>query len=104
MKSFLKYFFGFHFISIIGVVIGLFFYNVQSEINPLSSFLTAGNLYLIGFLVVAALHFILWIFSDKATTYNLKGRLLNLVGDYFFLIASVLGTVGTLFVLETFVL
>lgn len=83
---------------------GLILYNAQSEANPLSSFLTAGKLYLIGFLVVAALHFTLWIFSDKATTYNIKERLLNLSGDYFFLIASVLCTIGSLFVLNTFVL
>ncbi len=104
MKNFLKYFFDFHSISILGVILGFAFYNSQSESNPLSSFITAGNLYGIAFLIVAAIHFILWIFSDKATTYNLKGRLLTLVGDYFFFVASVLCTIGSLFVLNTFVL
>ncbi len=104
MKHFLKYFFGFHFVSILGVLVGFILYNIQSVTNPLSSFLQAETLYIVGFFSVAALHFILWIFVDKATTYNLKGRILSFIGDYFFLIAAILSTVGSLFLLHTFIL
>ncbi len=104
MKNFLKYFFGFHFISILGVLVGMFLYSAQSETNPLSSFLTAPNLYVICFFTVLVIHFILWIFVDKSTTFNIKNRLLSIIGDYFFLVFSILGTIGTLFLLNTFIL
>ncbi len=104
MKNFLKYFFGFHFISTIGVLVGSFLYSVQSETNPISSFLTAPNLYVICVVTVIVIHFILWIFVDKSTSFNLKNRLLNMIGDYFFLVISILGTVGSLFLLNTFIL
>ncbi len=104
MKNFLKYFFGFHFISILGVLVGMFLYYAQSETNPLSSFLTSPNLYVICIFTVFVIHFILWIFIDKSTIFNLKHRILNMIGDYFFLVFTTLGTVGSLFLLNTFVL
>ncbi len=104
MKTFLKYFFGFHFVSMIGVIVGFLLYNAHSEKNPLSTFLTTPDLYFIGFLLVAALHFCLWIFTDKASSFNIKGRLLNFIGDYFFLVLSTLCTIGSLFLLTTFLI
>lgn len=102
MKNVLKYIFGFHFISILGVIVGIILYDIQSESNPLSSFLTAPSLYLIALLVTGVIHFILWISVDKATSYNMKGRVLGFITDYFILIACILSTAGSLFMMNTF--
>ncbi len=101
---FFRFFFEFRFITILGVIIGSIVYNVHSETNPLNVILTTPDLYIIGFLIVFALNFICWIFIDKATFYNIKTRLLDLVFDFVFLILSGLSTVGTLFLINTFFL
>lgn len=100
----LKFLFGFRFVSLIGVFIGSIIYNIQSETNPLDVILTSLNLYLIGLLIVFVVHFILWIFSDKATFYNIKGRVFGFVIDYVFLLLSILSTVGALFLINAFLL
>ena len=103
-SRFLKFFFGYHFITVLGVIIGCIVYNVHSETNPLNVILTTPDLYIIGFLIVFALNFIYWIFSDKATFYNIKIRLIDLFSDFIFLVLSALSTVGTLFLITTFIL
>lgn len=103
-ERFVKFFFGYHFITILGVIIGCIVYNVHSETNPLNVILTTPDLYIIGFLIVFALNFIYWIFSDKATFYNIKMRLIDLFSDFVFLVLSALSTVGTLFLLTAFIL
>ena len=103
-ERFVKFFFGYHFITILGVIIGCIVYNIHSETNPLNVILTTPDLYIIGFLIVFALNFIYWIFSDKATFYNIKMRLIDLFSDFVFLVLSALSTVGTLFLLTAFIL
>lgn len=100
----LKFLFGFRFVSLIGLLIGSLIYCIQSETNPLDVILTSVNLYFIGLLIVFAIHFILWIFSDKATFYNIKSRIVAFACDYVFLLLSILSAVGTLFILNAFVL
>lgn len=104
LSGVLKFLFGFRFVSLIGVFIGSIIYNIQSETNPLDVILTSLNLYLIGLLIVFVVHFILWIFSDKATFYNIKGRIFGFVFDYVFLLLSILCTVGSLFLINAFLL
>lgn len=99
-----KFVFGFHFVTILGVLIGYIIYNIHSETNPLNVILTTPDIYIIGFLIVFALNFIYWIFSDKATFYNIKNRIFGLFVDFVFFILSGLGTVGTLFLADTFIL
>ena len=101
---FLKFFFDYHFITVLGVIIGCIVYNVHSETNPLDIILTTPDLYIIGFLIVFALNFIYWIFADKTSFYNIKMRLIDLFSDFVFLVLSALSTVGTLFLITTFVL
>ncbi|MBR4931568.1 MAG: hypothetical protein IKZ02_00925 [Alphaproteobacteria bacterium] len=104
ISAIFKSIFRFRFITIIGFFIGCIIYDIHSEINPLSNILKTVDLYIIGCFMVFVLHFVLWIFTDKATFYNIKGRVLNFLGDVFFLFASTLGTVGSLFLLNTFIL
>ena len=99
-----KFFFGFHVITILGFFIGCIIFNIQSETNPLTGIVSSGKLYFIGFSMVFVLHFLYWIFADKATFFNIKNRLFLLFWDYIFLILSTLSTVGTLFLLNTYVL
>ena len=99
-----KFFFGFHVITILGFFIGCIIFNIQSETNPLTGIVSSVKLYIIGFSMVFVLHFLYWIFGDKATFFNIKNRLFLLFWDYIFLILSTLSTVGTLFLLNTYVL
>lgn len=103
VRSF-KFFFGFHVITMLGVFIGCVIFNIQSETNPLMGIVSSGKLYMIGFSTVFVLHFLYWIFADKATFFNIKNRLFLLFWDYIFLIISTLSTVGTLFLLNTYIL
>lgn len=100
----LKFFFGFHAITILGFFIGCIIFNIQSETNPLTGIISSGKLYFIGFMIVFVLHFLYWIFADKATFFNIKNRIFSLLWDYVFLILTTLSTVGTLFLLNTYIL
>lgn len=102
--NFFKLIFEFHFITVLGVIIGCIIYNIHSETNPLNNILTTPDIYIIGFLIVFALNFIYWIFSDKASFYNIKNRLINMFLDFIFLVLSALSTIGSLFLLSTFIL
>ncbi len=104
LGRFFKFFFGFRFVTVLGVLIGCIVYNVHSETNPLDVILTTPDLYIIGFLIVFALNFICWIFLDKATFYNIRSRIFDLIFDFVFLILSGLSTVGALFLINTFIL
>lgn len=99
----LKFFFGYRFVTLVGIIIGSIIYNIHSETNPLDLILTSVNLYVICLLIVLAEHFILWIFADKATFYNIIGRILSFISDYIFLVLAILCTVGSLFLLNAFV-
>lgn len=99
-----KFFFGFHVITILGFFIGCIIFNIQSETNPLTGIVSSGKLYFVGFLMVFVLHFLYWIFADKATFFNIKNRIFLCVWDYIFLILTTLSTVGTLFLLNTYIL
>lgn len=100
--AFIKHLFTFHLVTVIGIIVGLILFNIHSEANPLSSFLLSSSIYFIGFLIVFSLHFIYWIFIDKATFYNIKSRFLDMLIDYIYLIVSTLATIGTLFIIDTF--
>ncbi len=98
----LKSFFKFNFIGIVGILFGLYLFSVQSETRPMYTFLTAPYVYIVAFLVVFVSHFIAWIVLDKATFYNVGNTVKSIVVNFIVLNAVMLGTVGTLFLLETF--
>lgn len=100
--SLIGYLFSFHFVTLLGVVIGTILFDIHSEANPLSSFLLSSHVYFVGFLIVFPLHFLYWIFIDKGTFYNIKSRILNMITDYMLLVLSTLCTIGTLFMIDTF--
>lgn len=100
--SVIKHLFAFHVVTVIGIIVGAILFNIHSEANPLSSFLLSSSLYFIGLLIVFSLHFIYWIFVDKGTFYNIKSRLLDMITDYIYLIIATMATVGTLFMIDTF--
>ncbi len=98
----MKSFFSFSLISIIGISFGLYLWMMQSETRPMYTFLTAPYVYIINFLIVFVSHFIAWIVLDKATFYNLGATFQKIILDFIILNAVMLGTVGTTFLITTF--
>lgn len=104
INSFFKAFVSFRFSIVLGLAMGLWLYMTQSESQPLSSFLTSKQIYLIALLIVLSFRLIIWVVIEKASFYSVTSTMRNTVIDYITCIISMLSIVGCLFLLQTFIL
>lgn len=104
VNSFFKAFVSFRFSIVLGLAMGLWLYMTQSENQPLSSFLTSKQIYLIALLIVLSFRLIIWVLIEKASFYSVTSTMRNTVIDYIACIISMLSIVGCLFLLQTFIL
>ncbi|MGN1063203.1 MAG: hypothetical protein ACI4QM_02640 [Alphaproteobacteria bacterium] len=104
ISSIFKPFISFRFSILLGLIMALFLFTIQSETQPLSSFLTAYPLYAIAFLIIIGFRIIIWVLIEKAGMYSLKGTLSGIFSDYLTCILSLLCATGCLFLLHTFIL
>ncbi len=104
ISSFFKAFVSFRFSVVLGLAMGLWLYMTQSESQPLSSFLTSNQVYLIALLIVLSFRLIIWVAIEKASFYSVTSTIRNTVIDYITCILSMLSLVGCLFLLQTFIL
>ena len=100
----LKPFLGFRFIVLAGIIMGGWLFSLQTEQVPLSALLTESRVYMISFLIVFGFHVLLWILVQKASFYDLGGNIWRIIRDTVIINAVVLSTVGTCFLLTTFIL
>lgn len=104
VNSFFKAFVSFRFSIVLGLAMGLWLYMTQSESQPLSSFLTSKQIYLIALLIVLSFRLIIWVVIEKASFYSVTSTMRNTVIDYITCIISMLSIIGCLFLLQTFIL
>ncbi len=98
----MKSFFSFNLVSVVGILFGLYLWSMQTEVRPLHTFITAPYVYIISFLIVFLSHFVSWIVLDKATFYNVGATVESMFVDFLVLNSVMLGTLGTLFLITTF--
>ena len=103
LKSF-KPFLGFRFIILAGIIMGAWLFSLQTEQVPLSALLTESRVYMISFLSVFGFHALLWIIVQKASLYDMGGNIWRIIRDTVVINAVLLSTVGTCFLLTTFIL
>lgn len=104
LSSFFKSFLSFRFSVLVGIIMGLWIYSSQSEAQPLSSFLTNYPIYLIAFFIIFGFRLIIWVVIEKGAFYSIKSMLGNIIIDYISCIAILLCSVGTLFLINAFLL
>lgn len=97
-----KSLFSFNMATIIGALVGLIIYVSYTGAMPLPPILFSQKLYLICFIFVLLFHFFLWIFLDKASFFNFKNRMSDLVVDYVCLMLMLTCSCATAFLLNTF--
>lgn len=103
-SSLFNSFFSFRFSILVGLIMGIWIYSSQSEIQSLSSFLTTYPIYIIAFFVVFGFRLIIWVAIEKGALYSIKGTLGNILLDYVSCILALLSTVGTLFLINAFLM
>lgn len=104
VSAFFKSFLSFRFSILVGIIMGIWIYSSQSELQPLSSFLTNYPIYLIAFFIVFGFRLILWVVIEKGALYSIKSMLGNTIVDSLSCILILLSTVGTLFLINAFLL
>lgn len=104
ISAFFKSFLSFRFSILVGIIMGIWIYSSQSELQPLSSFLTNYPIYLIAFFIVFGFRLILWVVIEKGALYSIKSMLGNIIVDSLSCILILLSTVGALFLINAFLL
>lgn len=104
MKAFFQSFLSFRFSILVGIAVAAWLYLMQSELQPLSSFLLEKQIYLIALLIILGFRISIWILIEKAALYNLKHMLGNIIIDCLTCVATLLSVSGCLFLLSTFIL
>lgn len=104
LPSLLKSFLSFRFSVLVGLIMGIWIYSSQSEQQPLSSFLIGYPVYIIAFLILLGFRLIIWVVIEKAGLYSLKSMFTNILVDYISCITLMLSVVGSLFLINTFLL
>lgn len=97
------YLFSFRLTPLIGIVIGIWLYAIQTETRTLSAFLMGKQIYLLSSLLVIGLHLIVWLIINKASLYDIKGFLSHLALDILFVNIYMLCTISALFLYATFI-
>ncbi|MDD3669340.1 MAG: hypothetical protein PHX68_03600 [Alphaproteobacteria bacterium] len=97
------YLLSFRLTPIIGIVIGVWLYAMQTETRTLAAFLMEKQIYLLASLIVIGLHLIVWLIINKASFYDIKRFVVRLILDVLFVNIYMLCTVSALFLYATFV-
>ena len=97
-------FFGFHFITIFGILIALFVYMKSTENQPVSSFLFSKNLYILSSLIAVAVRLLLWILIEKGSFFEIGRVMGRVILDVVIINTVILSTLGSIFIAETFFL
>ncbi len=100
--SHLKPFVSFRFSILLGLAMCLWLFYSQTEVQPLVSFLTGMQIYLIAFLIVFGVRLCMWVIIEKAGMYSIKNTLISIIIDYVTCIVAMLSGSGCLFLLDTF--
>lgn len=97
-----KSLFSFNLATLIGGLVGLIMYANYTGSMPLPPLLFSQKLYLVCFIFVLMFHFFLWIFLDKASFFNFKNRIRELLIDYICLMFMLTCSCATAFLFNTF--
>ena len=104
IPEFARPFLAFRFITVAGIIMGLWLFSIQTEQVPLSVLLTETRLYLISFLIVFGFHALLWIIVQKASFYDIGGYIWRIIRDTIVINAVTLSTIAVCFLLHIYFL
>ncbi len=104
MKKLFNNLIAYRFLSLCGIAMGAYIFSLRSEFMPLTSFLLEMKTYLIALLIVLGFRLFIWISIDKATFYDISSLIKNIIVDYIMCVLMMICTIGTLFVVDTFIL
>ncbi len=102
LTNFFKHLFSFNIASFAGIIVGWMLFMTYTGSMPLPPLLFSRELYVMGLLGVSIFHFFLWVLLDKASFYNIKNRMKDLVVDYMVLMAVTTCFCSMLFLINTF--
>lgn len=97
-----KNLFSFNIASFAGIIVGWVLFNTYTGAMPLPPLLFSHELYFMGMLGVCIFHFFLWVLLDKASFYNIKNRLKDLLIDYIVLMIVTTCFCAMSFLIATF--
>lgn len=97
-----KNLFSFNIASFTGIIVGWVLFTTYTGSMPLPPLLFSQELYFMGFLGVCLFHFFLWVLLDKASFYNIKNRLKDLLTDYIVLMVVTICFCAMSFLIATF--
>jgi len=101
-KTFVQKLFSFRFVQICGMVMGFYVFGLQSETQPLSSFIFRPSLYLVASLIALSVDVLVWLLIDKGTFYEFSHVIKNLVDDCIIINIVLLCTLSFLFLFTIF--
>lgn len=99
---FFKQLFSFNIASFSGIIAGWALFMTYTGSMPLPPLLFSHELYFMGLLGASIFHFFLWVLFDKASFYNIKNRMKDLLLDYLVLMAVTTCFCSMLFLINTF--
>ncbi|MBQ8251475.1 MAG: hypothetical protein IJY92_06160 [Alphaproteobacteria bacterium] len=102
LTYFFKHLFSFNIASFSGIVAGWALFMTYTGSMPLPPLLFSRELYFMGLLGASIFHFFLWVLLDKASFYNIKNRMKDLLLDYLVLMAVTTCFCSMLFLINTF--
>ena len=102
IPEFAKSFLTFRLIIVVGIVMGLWLFSLQSEQVTLGMLLTEARIYLISFLIVFGFHVLLWIIVQKASFYDIGGYIWRIIRDTIIINLVTLSTIATCFLWQLY--
>ncbi len=101
-ETFVQKLFNFRFISICGILMGFYVFSLQSETQPLSSFIFRPSLYFMASLIAFFVDILIWLLMDKGTFYEFSHFVKKLVDDCIIINIILLCTLSFLFLYTIF--
>lgn len=102
LTHFFKSLFSFNIASIAGIITGWILFVTYTGSMPLPPLLFSRELYFMCLLGTSIFHFFLWVIFDKASFYNIKNRLKDLLLDYMVLMTVTTCFCALVFLINTF--
>ncbi len=102
LNEFLKKMFSFNIVSLAGIFAGFVVFLTYTGSLPLPPVLFSSEMFFMSFLGIMLFHFFLWILLDKASFYNMKNRLGDLLIDYVVFLVTIICATSTIFLINTF--
>ena len=100
--GFLHKLFSFRFISVCGIIIAACVFYLQTDAQPLSSFVFNPSLYTVASLVAIGWHVFLWLVVEKATFYEFFRVVKDTFEDCIIINIVLLCTLSFLFLITSF--